>query len=207
MQCKNWDEMVIDRLAGELGEEDSILLEQHLAECPRCRQEEIRLRELLDAQRRQEDGTPGEGMLARLLDVMRGGTEREPRLEIPIPQSGRRAGSHASFNLAALFRRPLPSYAALLLVFMAMGGGIWIGRSAQPESTSAWRPSQSPAPPAVGHPTEATDSPSLPPATGAAGDHLADASVPGRDGSSFAGFVSARPDAMDLPMSVPRDSL
>ncbi len=49
MSCEQWRELLVDHIAAELGEEETILLEQHLAECPECSVEELKLRRVIVA--------------------------------------------------------------------------------------------------------------------------------------------------------------
>ena len=97
--------------------------------------------------------------------------------------------------LAASLRRPLPSYAVLLLVLLAGASGLWMGRATQPHPLSSRPEELYPAPSA----------PSVPTGT-----------VPG-ESSSFAdasphrpwapGFVAVQSDATRLDVSSTPDSL
>lgn len=105
-----WSEMIVDRLVDELREEDAILLEQHLLECPECRRAEAEMHPFLlhaDAEApSNQDPLPGERLL------------REVRRNRPAPQVG-------SGGLARLFRRlalPWPAYAALMFALIAGSG-------------------------------------------------------------------------------------
>ncbi len=110
--CQHWQPKIIDRLADELGEDDSVLLEQHLAECPTCTQEERRLRVLFDAAAVREEWVPDPAIETRLLAMLRARDRRERR--------------------PSILRWPLPSYAALSFAAIALVAGLWLGHSIVP---------------------------------------------------------------------------
>jgi anti-sigma factor RsiW len=206
MGCDAWNEMLIDRLAGELDEEDSVLLEQHLDECPGCREEEQRLQEILEAQKTGPEWAPREGMLSGLLARMRlevAGIPDRP----PVPAAAGRPRIGRRFTgVFGFLGRPLPSYAALVLVLAATGGGFWIGRLDRTDAGQALvgqahrdrtgtggREIEFPAPPAP----ERTDRSVL------RGDQQMVASSILEE----IGFVPARADAVGLPAAAASDSL
>ena len=126
MPCHDprWKEMLVDHLADELDEENAILLEQHLAECPACTEDQRRLRELCDAAAPRLEWRPGQHLEAGLIRRLRA-------------VSGRQSGNtpwvrQSAALLGKLARRPLPAYAAVPLVLLALAGGLWLGNSGSP---------------------------------------------------------------------------
>jgi len=149
MRCGRWPEMLIDRLTDELTEEDSILLEQHLTTCHRCREDERRLRRLVEPRERDEwrpDRLWEERMRARMASMLQAEkrapdsrrSQREPGDR--RAQGGTRPRESRSILtfLPALLRRSLPTYAAAALALITAAGGLWAGRALPPRSSSAW---------------------------------------------------------------------
>jgi hypothetical protein len=125
--------MIIDRLADELGEDDAVYLEQHLADCAACRADARELSALLSATRASEGSVSDAAMENRLVGEMRrrypqgGGRDRAPA---PLLQRARTTGwARLLTPLMTLITRPLPGYAAFSLVLIAVTGGFWLGKS------------------------------------------------------------------------------
>lgn len=130
MSCERWREKLIDRLAGELSEEDTIQLEQHLAECSDCAEEERRLKHLLLSTVPREEWLADTAMEDRLVVELH--RQRQGRAR---GQAEREHGSSADATrwtqraLPGFLRRPLPAYAALSVVLVALLAGFWLGHS------------------------------------------------------------------------------
>ena len=124
MECTRWFELLIDRLAGELAEDEAALLEQHLARCAHCRREEKRIAALLAAP--ASDGwSPGAEWPRRILDQAHRMRTHEGPARDP-----RSVAASALFRarVAGLFRRAVPVYAVLAIAVFCAVGGIWAGR-------------------------------------------------------------------------------
>jgi len=117
MDCSHWKEMIIDRLADELNEEDSILLEQHLAECEACRREEQMVACLFESACPTEEWH----IDVRMEDALIG--------EMGRPRDGEPSAPGLWNALVAAVRRPLPSYAVMVTLFVSSLGGFWLGRT------------------------------------------------------------------------------
>jgi len=109
MDCSHWKEMIIDRLADELNEEDSILLEQHLAECEACRREEQMVACLFESACPTEEWP----IDVRMEDALIG--------EMGRPRDGEPSAPGLWNALVAAVRRPLPSYAVMVTLFVSSG--------------------------------------------------------------------------------------
>lgn len=152
MSCERWREKLIDRLADELSEEDTIQLEQHLAKCSDCTEEERRLRHLLLSTVPREEWLADTAMEDRLVAELhrqreapvREQAEREhkndayatrrtrPARTAAAPWAEEGLSSVARWIQRALprfLRRPLPAYAALSVVLVALLAGFWLGHS------------------------------------------------------------------------------
>lgn len=137
MCCDGWREMIIDRLADELSEEDCVLLEQHLGNCESCRREEGELSKILAFASLGRDWSPQTAMETRLCgELRRIRPASDSKMDdaasaetMPMPWSHRFRN-----RLSALVRRPLPSYAVMLTVVVGGILGFWLGRSATPGS-------------------------------------------------------------------------
>lgn len=128
MSCEGWNEKIIDRLAGELPDDEAILLEQHLAECPSCSGEERRLHEIVAAAVGAEPWREGEGLRPALraeLRALRGhdasGAPRSEAGTSRAPFTGLRA------RILAPLARPVAAYAAIALVVLGAAFGFWMG--------------------------------------------------------------------------------
>jgi anti-sigma factor RsiW len=120
MSCESCRDRLVDRLAGELSEEDAVLLNQHLAECAACSREEEQLRQLFAAARAGDSWRESGGLRGSLLEAL----EREASL--------RRTSGGRAFQVPAvlaLARRPVSIYAALGLLVAGLASGFWLGRS------------------------------------------------------------------------------
>jgi len=138
MSCERWREKLIDRLAGELSQEDTIQLEQHLAECSDCAEEERRLRHLLLSTVPREEWLADTAMEDRLV------AELQRQREAPVREQAEREHKNDAYAtprtrtavarwmqraLPGFLRRPLPAYAALSVVLVALLAGFWLGHS------------------------------------------------------------------------------
>ncbi len=118
MSCDRWIDLLVDRSANELDEEETILLEQHLADCPECRSEES----------------------APESDPCSGGTRK--RAYRPAPDMERRiwarwqlehgsdagSGTRRPFRLMLPFTRQVPVYVAATVAILAVLAGLWMGQ-------------------------------------------------------------------------------
>lgn len=112
MSCESWHDEIIDRVAGEIGEERAIQLEQHLAECAACTEEMCRLERLIDSTRVRDDGAIDPGMEDRLVGALR-----------------RQHASRAPASWwAALWQRRVPAYAIVAVALIGMIAGTQLGR-------------------------------------------------------------------------------
>jgi len=119
MSCEAWSGRIIDRLADELGEEDAIALEQHLADCPGCAAEETAVSRVLAAAGSPMEWVPGNRMEERLLDEL--GRLRP----IQVAASGTFLGRRIPRPMKG--SRSVPAFAAATLAFLALAGGFWAG--------------------------------------------------------------------------------
>ena len=138
MDCRRWTEALIDHLAGELPEEEAVLLEQHLAECETCRREERSLSGIL-ASPPEAVGSPQADGCRPATETMPAGQATDPAGAEPAwmrrvlasgaAASARGPGSGGFPLVLSWFRRPLPAYAVVLLLLLAAGVGLWLGRA------------------------------------------------------------------------------
>ncbi len=129
MPCETWREKIIDRIAEELGEEDSISLEQHLADCPGCKAEGERLSTVVRAAIPSVPLTDHEVLEERLVASLLRSSEN---LDSPSRGSFWN-GIDRRFGLRVFLGRPIPSYAALALVLVGTLAGFWFGNRGEPE--------------------------------------------------------------------------
>jgi anti-sigma factor RsiW len=123
-----WRERIIDHLAHELGEEDAVALEQHLAECPACAEEARRLSDAVEAAAPRREWTVDQRLESRLLTAARAQSRR---------RGGRPSWTHRiEASLAAFARRPFPAYAIVPLLVFTLASGVWLGRSTGREGGS-----------------------------------------------------------------------
>ena len=115
MPCTEWTERLIDFVVGEADPEESIRIAQHLAECPGCGAEEESLRTLL-ARSEEDDWTPSAEFASILF---RKGRRADDAMRLRDDRGG-----PSPWRWIA---RPLPAYAALLIVFAALAGGYSVG--------------------------------------------------------------------------------
>jgi hypothetical protein len=115
-----WSSLIIDRHADALQEEQAVLLEQHIVECPTCAAEDREVHRILAAAGPEGMVSPDPALLARLLPEVR----RNRR--VPSAQTrGVRVG-------IARLAIPFPAYAALALAIATASAGFWIGRAHSP---------------------------------------------------------------------------
>jgi hypothetical protein len=194
--------LLIDHLADELPEKQAVLLEQHLASCKACGDEARVLQRI--AVRPQEGGDPQRAVPereSRLLveTVIRSARERrfdrriERRGARGFPSEGDPEAPRVLRWIVSL-RRPLPSYAVLMLVLAAAWGGMLVGRTTQ-------------RPPMNAQPAEIRTTPASEPAaaepTSAAPSGLAESLARRQSG----GFVAVASDATGIDFAIPADSL
>ncbi len=229
MQCNErsrWQAMIIDRLANELGEEDAVLLEQHLSDCESCMREARTLAGVMQKASGPVEWAADQALEARLLGVL----ERRPAVEsqkepasleggghVPAPGGGRDSAGRGRWRdlLGALtrpaLRPPLSAGTGIALVLIAAAVGFWTGRV---------RPGGS-LPPArvlvqdwVEAPADANRMPA--PETGSGGPaadllvaspSFARAALNGSGEAAGVDFVAAQSDAIVLPGRIPADSL
>jgi anti-sigma factor RsiW len=165
MICDTRKETLIDLLAGELSEEEAVVVEQHLAECRACRAEMNALALMTHPFLSEESWQPDAAMADRIL--LRAQTDGWVASPMPTPASSVRAAGPAeeagegsgdeartplaqppvstraqtgvrSFSTArpswlallSWFTRPLPSYATVGLVLLALAAGLVLGGGA-----------------------------------------------------------------------------
>jgi anti-sigma factor RsiW len=149
MSCESWHEALVDRVADEISEERTILLEQHLAECAACTEELQRLERLIDSTRIPDDGTVDPGMEDRLVGAWR----RQHAARAP-----------ASW-WAALWQRRVPAYAIVAVALIGVMAGTQLGRhgTRTDQATPVGESHRVPPPPAMRTvPPEGTLQASLP---------------------------------------------
>jgi len=126
-----------DLAAQELDCEEAILLEQHLAECPRCRAEQEALETILITRAEAEEWTPDLEDARRLFASVAPGigrSEDDADRAVRELSPARRAQTSGTLrarlsSLAGFVRRPLPSYAAAGLLVAGILLGTWTGGS------------------------------------------------------------------------------
>jgi len=231
VSCDSWQGRIIDRLSDELGEEDAILLEQHLAECAACASEERLLRALLEsstpaAESAAEDGPErasyaameedlaatlrGIGPVEKRVDRVGRGTGRAGR---GTGRAGRGIGRVGRLGILPIFSLPVPAAATVALVCLAALGGVWLGSrhaggGRERIAVEAGRPTGPEMAPSSEErpPDRVTDG-------GLAGIDAGRPATPGAPSMSRAigatpiGFVSAPVDAFALASTVERDTL
>ena len=174
MQCESCRKMLIDHLVGELSAEGASQIEQHLAECPTCRAAAEEFTRILESSSPGPDFVPDDRLGQNLCTSLRG-------------LRGRRTGTkHGIGLILAVIARPVPSYAALLLLLGATAIGFWMGQATTGPSDAALRIGASS--PAIHRP------PAHPPVAESLASH----------GLTF---TYAHSDAVRLPPSVFGDSL
>jgi anti-sigma factor RsiW len=117
MSCERWIDLLVDRSANELDEEETILLEQHLADCPACRSEAFQLGRILAPEEPRTDYRPALDMERRIW--------AQRRREL-----GSDAGSRPRRPLRLLlpFTRQIPVYWAASAAVFAVLVGLWVGQ-------------------------------------------------------------------------------
>jgi anti-sigma factor RsiW len=180
--CTGWTEQLIDHLAGELEETEAILVEQHLAECADCRGEAREMERILAAQASGEEWCPDPALADSLW--------RRSRVVRPSRSQGERR------SLFRFVLRPLPAYAALLLMVAALAAGILMGREEPGREVATERARSTPVSPPA---------PSAPAATGERS--LASAVRPETSRPWTPGFVLAKSDAITAGFHSPADSI
>jgi hypothetical protein len=154
--------MLVDHIADELTEEEAILLEQHLAECAGCTEEERHLRQAIEATTPKLDSEIREGIENQLLAVLRervsaaapgGGKENPGRVARGRVNLAHRVSRLRSF--VRMLRYPMPSYATVVLLIAAVATGFWMGRSDRSDSRA--HSSEEPIRPAIRQPIQDTD--------------------------------------------------
>jgi hypothetical protein len=137
MACETWATLILDRVADELGEDEAVRLEQHLAQCEDCAREERRVRGLLGAAVPRKEWTPDPSMEERLLGEMRKSASRE---RSPRPSEARTSGRGAAAKtrwaaLRDLLRHRVPIYAAAAALVIAVGSGFLLGSATREPAT------------------------------------------------------------------------
>jgi anti-sigma factor RsiW len=226
MTCSTRRETLIDLLAGELSEEETVRVEQHLAECRECRTEvnalALMTHPFLSEESWQPDAAMADRVLLRAKSAERA-VSSAPRPAVPAAPSGARQVSVARPSrpmLPAWITRPLPSYAvigvalvALVIGLMLGGGGVRLGGRGLPSEAGG-----SDRPPVSSPPREqpADRTPAGLASRGTAGDSSVQAASAGRRGRDSAraqsatkpiAFVAVYTDAMRLTLPGGRDSL
>lgn len=123
MECDRWQELLLDRLADDLSEDDAIRLEQHLVACPRCTAEENCLRRLWQAA--ADAGTHTESW-DHLYPALRSAVA-EGRHEGHRQRQGRTLSGRLT-TWRGLIAGRIPAAAAAVLVLGALATGYGLGR-------------------------------------------------------------------------------
>jgi hypothetical protein len=128
--------LILDRLTDELDEDQAVRLEQHLAQCEECAQEEQRVRSLLDAAVPRKEWTPEPSMEDRLLREMRSHRARTgarfQRTPVKSPSP------HWWASLRDVMRHRVPVYAAVAALIVAVGSAFWLGNATQNPADSTF---------------------------------------------------------------------
>lgn len=90
MNCRYYQELLTDLLAGELTPAQQQQLERHLAECPACAAECRSAREALDAVTPHIDTALPAGFESRLLEAVRRAAPAPERTRVAAPQASSR---------------------------------------------------------------------------------------------------------------------
>lgn len=213
MPCEPYREMLIDHIADELAEEEKILLEQHLAECSGCTAEERQLRRAIEATTPADVGEVHPATETSLLATFREHAAPPSEHGKQDSEIGRKRAENLwqkirrSGSFLRALRRPMPSYATVLLLFAAIAAGFWMGPSDQPGSLQ--RGSNEPIRPAIHQPIRDTDA--LEDALAVVripdDDSLARSSGSFRQDRSALRFATTPSDAMELVWVTLRDTL
>jgi anti-sigma factor RsiW len=134
MSCERWIDLLVDRSTSELDEEETILLEQHLADCPPCRSEELHLGRILAPEEPRMAYRPAPDLERRVW--------AQWRLELG---SDTGSGPRRPFRLVLPFTRRVPFYWAAATAVFAVLVGLWVGqRSAHPSQDAGSLPPSRP---------------------------------------------------------------
>jgi anti-sigma factor RsiW len=134
MSCKRWIDLLVDRSANELDEEETILLEQHLADCPMCRSEELHLGRILAPEEPQRAYRPAPDMERRIW--------AQWRLELGSDTGSR---PQRPFWPMLSFTRRVPLCWAATATIFAILVGLWVGqRGAHPSQGAGGLPPSRP---------------------------------------------------------------
>jgi anti-sigma factor RsiW len=117
MSCESWREAILDRVAGEAGEERAIAVEQHLAECAACAAEARRLERLLGAA------------------APRGECAADAEMENRLAAELRRRGARPRLaGWTIVWRWRVPAYGALAVALLGVAVGVRVGHRSAPET-------------------------------------------------------------------------
>jgi len=126
MKCEDRFDAILDRLAGELNDEESTALEQHFVECARCEEEARRLEALLAGARAAGQWAVDPGIEARALEAVRSRGMRERASDARRLVAAGRPGARR------LSTRPVPISVAAAAAVVCLAAGFWSGRSSAP---------------------------------------------------------------------------
>ncbi len=131
MSCDRWIDLLVDRSANELDEEQTILLEQHLADCPECRSEELRLSRILTLEERGGAYRPAPFMEQRIWARWQLEQESDARSGTRWQlehDSDAGSGTRRPLRLKRPFTRQVPVYVAATVAILAVLAGLWMGQ-------------------------------------------------------------------------------
>ncbi len=139
MKCDKWQEKIIDRVADELSEQETVILEQHLAQCRYCLEKETQIKRFVNPGSEEYQAIPHPALEEKLVKQMREIYPAESNLNL-INNAGRKTTDRDEISsdlpdlitsLKLLFRRAVPVYTLFLLVFSAAVIGFLSGRDFQ----------------------------------------------------------------------------
>jgi hypothetical protein len=150
MSCEQWRERIIDSLANELGEEEAARVAEHVAGCAACAREARLARALVREAATGPEWCENPATRARLLEALRENRGGARRAAGGVAEDAPARG--LAHRIASALSRPIPAYAAIALVAVALVFGFAIGpRRTAPSAPHAASPV--PAPVSGGEPS------------------------------------------------------
>ncbi len=139
MDCERWRERIIDSLANELTQAEEALLAEHVASCAACAREARLVGALFRDAASGPEWREDPATRARLLDAL-----RESRAGAPAAAAAT-APRDIARAIGRAFSRPVPAYAAILLVALALAFGLSVRpRGGEREAPRAIAPAHTP---------------------------------------------------------------
>lgn len=125
-RCEQWREAIVDGAVHELPEEEAILLEQHLGECPECDRLAASTRDMLT--RWSESATRADAFAvdpAAEAALLRRVRDRARNGEFAAPSAQRRKLDSIWRRISWMTLRPIPAYAAVVMIIASCIAGVW----------------------------------------------------------------------------------